>query len=378
IIIFIIILSVLVFAHELGHFWTAKKLGIIPREFGFGFPPRVGGFYKDASKKWKWFWGAKRPAGAKNTVYSINWLPLGGFVNIGEDDDISGDEETKNDPNHFKNQKPWKRAVILSAGVFMNLVLAAVFFAIGFTIGLPKVVDEIDSGARVSERNIQIIQVLDNTPAKEAGVIAGDVISSINGRVFNNYKELSEFVASQENKELQYKIKRGSDELNLVIVPKPIKENNNVPGIGISIAETGLVSYPWYRAIWEGIKTTVYLTWYIIAAFAVLIKNLIVGQPIGVEVAGPVGIAAMTGQAAQLGFAYIMQFAAILSINLAIINYLPFPALDGGRVLFLIIEKMRGRPVSEKLEAFLHNMGFILLMVLVLAVTFRDVLKLFN
>ncbi len=377
VIIFIVILSVLVFAHELGHFWTAKKLGIIPKEFGFGFPPRVGGFYKNEANKWKWKWGSSEVKGLKGTIYSLNWIPLGGFVNIGEDDDIGGDEETKNNPNHFKNQKPWKRAIILTAGVFMNLVLAAIFFAIGYMIGLPQVVDQVSTGARVTEQNIQIIQVLDNTPAKEAGLIMGDIILSINDEKFESYKDLSTFVATQESKELQYKIKRGNDELNLAITPEPIKDNKDVPGIGIAIAETGLVSYPWYRAIWEGIKTTIYLTWYIIVAFAILIKNLVVGQPIGVEVAGPIGIAAMTGQAAQLGFVYILQFAAILSINLAIINYLPFPALDGGRVLFLIIEKLRGKPVSEKLENFFHNMGFILLMLLVLIVTFKDILKLF-
>jgi len=377
IIIFFIILSILVFAHELGHFWTAKKLGIIPKEFGFGFPPRAGGFYKNESGKWKWKWGRGAIKGAQGTIYSINWLPLGGFVNIGEDDDIGGDEKTKNDPNHFKNQKPWRRAIILTAGVFMNLVLAVIFFAVGYMIGLPQATDQIGLGARVTGQNIQIIQVLDDTPASAAGIIVGDIILSINDQVFESYQDLSSFVATQENKELQYKIKRGNDEFNLTITPEPIKDNDDIAGIGIAIAETGLVSYPWYRAIWEGVKTTIYLTWYIIVAFAVIIKNLLVGQPIGVEVAGPIGIATMTGQAAQLGFVYILQFAALLSINLAIINYLPFPALDGGRVLFLIIEKLRGRPVSEKLETLLHNMGFALLMLLVLAVTFKDILKLF-
>jgi len=378
IIIFIIILSILVFAHELGHFWTAKKLGLMPKEFGFGFPPRIGGLYKSTKGKWRWKWGNGKIEGAASTVYSLNWLFLGGFVNVGEDDDIGGDEELKKDPKHFKNQKPWKRGVILTAGVVMNLILAAVFFSIGYMIGLPKVVDEIGPGARVSEKNIQVVQVLDNTPAKDAGVKAGDIILSVNGKEFENYKDLSEFAASKNNKELDYKIKRGQDELDLTIIPEPIFENNNIPGVGIAITETGLVSYPWYLAIWEGVKTTIFLTWYIIVAFAALIKSLIMGQGAGVEIAGPVGIANMTGQMAQLGFVYILQFSAILSINLAIINYLPFPALDGGRVLFLIIEKLRGRPVSEKVETFMHNLGFMLLMLAVAVVTLRDVLKLFN
>src|SRR3989338_8319242 len=126
IIIFIIILGILIFVHELGHFWVAKKLGLMPKEFGFGFPPRLGGFYKNASGQWRWVWGGRRPDDAINTVYSINWLPLGGFVALGED------EEAGNDPKHFKNQKPWKRTLILSAGVSMNIITAAIFLTLGF------------------------------------------------------------------------------------------------------------------------------------------------------------------------------------------------------------------------------------------------------
>ena len=146
-------------------------------------------------------------------------------------------------------------------------------------------------------------------------------------------------------------------------------------GVGIAVAETGVVRYNWYQAIWEGIKNTVFLTWYVIVAFVTIIKNLFIGQGVGAEVSGPVGIAVMTGQVARLGLAYILQFAAMLSINLAVVNYLPLPALDGGRVLFLIIEKLRGRAVPEKIEAAIHNVGFMLLILLVVIVTFKDVFK---
>jgi len=371
IIIFIIILSILVFAHELGHFVTAKKFGLMPKEFGFGFPPRLGGAYKNQDGKWRWKWGGGPVRGATSTIYSLNWLPLGGFVNIGEEDENVGD-----DPKHFKNQKPWKRGVILTAGVFMNLVLAAIFFAVGFMVGLPQTLDDIGAGARVEDQNIQIMQVLPDSPAAKAGLKIGDIIFSVAGREFKTHGQLSEFTAAQSGQNLEYIIKRGEDTLNLTITPEPISLNSDIPGIGVSVAETGLVSYSWYRAIWEGIKTTVFLSWYIIAAFAALLKNLFMGQGAAADIAGPIGIAVITGQVAQLGFVYILQFAAILSINLAIINYFPFPALDGGRVLFLIIEKLRGRPVPERIENILHNVGFTLLMLLVLLVTFRDVFKL--
>ena len=144
-------------------------------------------------------------------------------------------------------------------------------------------------------------------------------------------------------------------------------------GIGVSLFQTGIVRYPWYIAIWQGIKMSFIWLVTIVMAFAMLIKNLIVGAPTGVEVAGPVGIAVMTGQFARMGFIYVMQFTALLSLNLAIINFVPFPALDGGRVLFLIIEKIKGKPVNQKWENLAHNIGFILLMVLILFVTFKDV-----
>ena len=394
IVIFIIVLSILIFAHELGHFMTARKFGVKAEEFGFGFPPRFGGIYKTTAGKWRFVFGNKDVQDAADTVYSINWLPLGGFVKIkGEQGD------NKQDVDSFSNQKIWKRIVILTAGVVMNLVIAAVFLSIGFIIGLPQALDGVDVNAKISERNIQVMQVMDNSPAKEAGLQMGDVVVSVNGQKFGSYNELQLFTADKEGVELAYLIKRGDEELNLNITPHILEntdgadlpvvlENTNevgLPavasakaGIGIAIAETGIISYPWYQAIWEGIKATVLMTWFILVAFVALIKGLILGQGVGAEIAGPIGIAVFTGQVARLGFVYILQFTALLSINLAIINYLPFPALDGGRVLFLLIEKVRGKAAPEKVEAIVHNTGFVLLMILVLVVTYRDIVKFFS
>ena len=139
--------------------------------------------------------------------------------------------------------------------------------------------------------------------------------------------------------------------------------------------ETAIVRYPWYLAIYKGVIATFVWMGAIIIAFATVIKNLVLGVPTGVEVAGPVGIAVLTGQAAKMGIIYLLQFTALLSLNLAIINILPFPALDGGRLLFLILEKIRGRAVKQEWENLVHNLGFIILMGLVLLVTFGDVIK---
>jgi regulator of sigma E protease len=154
-----------------------------------------------------------------------------------------------------------------------------------------------------------------------------------------------------------------------------VERQKDYVGIGVGLVETATVRYPWYLAIWMGIKMTFIWIYAIIFAFISIFKNLIIGAPIGVELAGPVGIAVMTGQAAKMGFVYILQFTALLSINLAIINILPFPALDGGRILFLVIEKIRRKSVKQEWENLAHNIGFILLMILVLAVTYKDVVR---
>ena len=365
---FLIVLSVLVIAHEFGHFWTARKFGLKPEEFGIGFPPRAFGIYKNKDGKWVKVMGGKKVEDASDTIYSINWFPLGGFVKLGED------EEGGDDPNHFQNKKIWQRMIMISAGVIMNIILAAILISAGLMFGLPQALDNIDARAQVFDKKIQIVEVLGESPAKEAGLKMGDVVVSINGNELTNYENLQKFNADNINQELKYKIKRGQEEFEKTITPITIEETGK-GGIGIGIIETGIVKYPWYLAIWEGIKTTIFLTWAIIVAFYELIKGLIVGQGISADVAGPVGIAVLTGQVARMGFVYVLQFTALLSINLAIINFLPFPALDGGRVLFLIIEKIKGSPVKREVEAVIHNIGFALLMILVLIVTFKDVAK---
>ena len=368
IITFILVLSLLVFVHEFGHFWAARIFGLKPKEFGFGFPPRVWGIYRSIDGKWKQVRGGKEVTDAADTIYSVNWIPMGGFVNIGEDEEVS------DDPNHFTNKPIWQRAIILSAGVAMNIVLAAVLIIFGLMIGLPQAVDDVHPKAQVSDRRIQIVQVLPDSPAAAAGVELGDIIASIDNNQFTKYKELQQFVDERAGQELSYKIKRGKGEIVARVTPV-IMEETGRGGIGIAIAETGIVKYPWYLAIQEGIKTTVFLTWAIILAFCELFKNLIMGNGVSVELAGPVGIAALTGQMARMGFVYLLQFTALLSINLAIINFLPIPALDGGRVLFLIIEKIRGKSMKRALEAGLNQAFFVLLMLLVLIVTFRDVAR---
>ncbi|MFH0780078.1 MAG: site-2 protease family protein, partial [Parcubacteria group bacterium] len=341
IVVFFLVLSVLVFVHELGHFYCARKFGVKAGEFGFGFPPRICGWQRlidetKKIKKWRFIAGNKNveslpaPEGFRSdTVYSLNWIPMGGFVNIkGENGDF------QNDPDSFGHKKIWKRAVILSAGVFMNVVLGIVCLIFAFIIGAPQIIDKNYTGAEVKNEKIQIMSVLPDSPAAKAGLKMGDAIVSVDNVVYNNVEDVKNLTAKSNGKEISLKIDRYGTPLSFKLKPEILPKMSE-PAMGASLAKTGVIRYPWYKAIWLGIISAYSMFIQIIAAFAMIIKNAVIGQPIGADVAGPVGIAVMTGQMARLGFVYILQFTALLSMNLAIINFLPFPALDGGRVLFL-------------------------------------------
>ena len=367
IIVLVLILGVLIFVHELGHFVVAKKSGAKVEEFGFGFPPRLFGLYRNKDGKWKKIAGNKEIKDEPNTIYSINWLPLGGFCKIKGEDGSSAKES-----DSFGSKPIWKRVLILSAGVIMNILLAMVLFSVCFMIGLPQAVDSISGDVR--NEKIQIAYVSKESPAENSGLSLGDEIVMINGQSYGEVSEMQDAIKEYAGDEINVQVMRGGEEVNMDVTPR-----ENPPGeegaLGIGLVKTGIVSYPWYTAIWKGILATFTVTIAIIVGFYEIIKNLIMGQPVTADIAGPVGIAVLTGQMARMGLVYVLQFAAILSINLAIINILPFPALDGGRILFLIIEKIKGKPVDQRIENLIHTVGFAMLIILLLFVTFKDVLR---
>ncbi|MFA5133792.1 MAG: RIP metalloprotease RseP [Patescibacteria group bacterium] len=366
ILVFAIILGLLVFVHEFGHFISAKKLGAKVEEFGFGFPPRAIGVYKNHEGKMKLVF--RKTPEIKNTIYSLNWIPLGGFVRIkGEDG------EGKSDPESFASKPVWKRAIILGAGVMMNFILAIIIMAIGYGIGMPQAIEGEMNGANIKDRALQIVSVTKQSPAATAGMQAGDEIVAVDGRELD-FKELQAYATSQVGKEINYTIKRQDDTLNLKAVPSILKETG-YGGIGIGLVETGVVSYPWHLALWRGTTETLFFIKEIFIALGTLIKDLFIGKGASVDLSGPIGIAVLTGRVARLGLIYLLQFTALLSVNLGVVNILPFPALDGGRILFLIIEKIRRRPMSQRLEAAIHNIGFLFLMLLVVVITYRDFIK---
>lgn len=377
IIIFFLVLGVLVLVHEWGHFFAARRFGVKAEEFGFGFPPRIIGFQRNVAtqqtkNRWRIIWGGRSLTEAEkqgDTIYSVNWIPLGGFVKI------KGENGEVRDKDSFIGKKIWQRAIILSAGVLMNIALAAVILIVGLMIGLPQILDNLPNNVKVSSRMIQIIDVLPDSPAARADFKSGDVIMDIDGQIFNDYAALQDFVDQRRDQVLTYKLKRGQDEMFMAVMPQVMSETGR-GGIGIGIAEVGLVRYPWYLAVWEGLKSAVLLFWAIIIGFISLLSKVFSGQNVAAEVAGPVGIATLTGQMVAMGWVYVLQFTAILSLNLAVINILPIPALDGGRLLFLLIEKIKRKPIRQDVEAMVHNIFFIILLLLILLITFKDVAKL--
>lgn len=354
IIIFLLVLGVLVFFHELGHFIMAKRAGAKVEEFGFGFPPRIFGVKKG------------------ETIYSINLIPLGGFVSI-----VGENGEGKDDSSSFASKTVWQRFQILIAGVAANVILAVILFSAVAYIGFPSIYDEI-SAEGVSGLKIAIMEVVPNSSAAEAGINPGDIILSLKIEGGDESKEIKtigdvkSFISGNPGKIIVFNIKRGNAVLDLKAEAR--LNSGKTEGVtGIALGAMGeSVSFGVIESVWQGIVKTWEFGAFIIIALLGILKELFLTGKAAEQLAGPVGIAVMVGQATKLGFVFLLQFMGILSVNLAVVNALPFPALDGGRILFLLIEKIKGRPVSAETEGKFHFAGMAILLLLMLLVTYKD------
>lgn len=373
IIIFIIILGLLVLVHELGHFLAAKKAGVRVEEFGFGYPPRA----LIIGRKW-------------GTIFSLNWIPFGGFVkifgeNYEEAESLKLKAKSENSPtsnpqplSFVEISKKWQ-ALILVAGVTFNLLFAWLLFSLGFLIGLPTPVEN-DFGATVTDPVLTIIEVLPDSPADLAGLKSGDKIQSIytakgeTRGVFDS-AEISTLISQSEG-EVQLMVLRGSKPLSFDIIPVDGLVDDK-KAIGISMDMVGTLTLPLHQAFYEGGKTTYRLTQLTVAGLADLLVDAIRGEADTASVTGPIGIVGLVGDASRLGFTYLITFTALISINLAIINLVPFPALDGGRLLFVAIEALTRRPINKNFAQVANTTGFALLIGLMIFVTYRDIVKLF-
>lgn len=371
VVIFLGILGILVLVHELGHFLAARAIGVGVEEFGLGFPPRLVGWFKNRHGHWKLL--KKKHHHPRHTIFSINLIPLGGFVKLRGEDGVS----RPRDHTSFANKTVGERAIIIISGVLMNVVLPMIIFSLGFMIGWPQATEDLDPGARVKNPELMIAEVVPNSPASRAGLEPGDAIIEINGQPARSAAELRQINAAAAGQEVNYKIRRSSEILELSIAAEQLASNNNDYSLGVALVESGLVSYAWPRAIWEGIKLTALSLKDIAVGFWQLFTGLFNGQDISGDVAGPVGIAVLVGQISHLGWIHLLQFIALLSLNLAFINILPFPALDGGRLFFIGLEAITRHPAKAELEALIHSIGFVLLLALVALITIKDIAKLF-
>lgn len=367
ILVFAVILGLLVLVHELGHFIVARRNGIKADEFGFGFPPRLIGIVKnDTTGKFDIIWGDKDVT-SPHTIYSLNWIPLGGFVRIkGE-----GGEHA-HDADSFAPQPAWKRVKVLGAGVVMNFLLAWVLISGVFFLGLPQPISPEERG-KYPDQKVQILEVKSGTPASEIGLRPLDEIVSIDNVSVSTTEEAIDRITAKKGQELSMLIRRGDSTMTVQGVPRT-EYSKNEGALGISLAETALITYPWYESIWQGAVTTVKVTGTIFVYLGKMLASLVGGaEKVALDVTGPVGIVYLTKQMTEMGFSYLLWFAALLSINLGIFNILPIPALDGGRIFFILIEKLRkGKPVSAQIENRIHQIGFMLLLFLMLLVTVRD------
>ncbi|OHA58687.1 MAG: RIP metalloprotease RseP [Candidatus Vogelbacteria bacterium RIFOXYD1_FULL_44_32] len=360
IVLFIFIIAVLVFVHELGHFLAAKLFGVRVDEFGLGFPPRAY---------------ARRLG---ETEYSLNFIPFGGFVKIfGE----TPDANTEAGPEHARSltaRPKWQQATILVAGVFFNWLLAWLFISIGFMSGLPLATSQA-TDVQLTDVRTAIIQVSAGSPAAKAGLKTGDVITYIaSGRQNVNRPTVARFqeVIKKSPDLVTIGYERGDKKSQVSLVPEAglIEEGK---AIGVALGGIGTLRLPPLQAISKGFFQTWGMTKMIFSGLGDMVQGLWAGGSVKDTVMGPVGIAGLVGDARSLGWVYLLTFAAFISLDLAVINLMPFPALDGGRLFFLLIEAVKGSPIRPKIANIFNLVGFLLLIGLMLVVTFFDIWRLF-
>jgi len=339
IIAFLGVLAIIIIAHELGHFSTAKATGVKVEEFGIGFPPRLLALRRG------------------ETLYSLNTVPLGGFTKMAGEEDPSV-------PRSLASKGIATRLLVISAGSLMNFLLPILLFSIAFMVPHD-----------MSVGPVTVEEVSMNSPAAIAGIEPGDVITSINDKPIRNIYDLHRYIQLNMGKEITMSIQHNDETTEAFqVVPrwKP-PEGEGATGLLVNMPSVDIIreSEPFWRAIPMG-------TIECVETF-VLFKNEIMSwfvRGVAPPIAGPVGIAQITGEVAKAGISPLLEFAAFLSINIGLINLFPLPALDGGRIVFVLLEWIRrGKRISPRTEGRIHAAGFVLLIAAMLAVTYRDIIR---
>ncbi len=360
--IFFAILIFLVVVHEFGHFIVAKWAGIRVDEFAFGFPPKLFG------KKFG------------ETEYRVNLLPIGGYVKIyGEDPSEATDGVDRK--RSFAHKPRYIQAAVLLAGITMNLIFAWVLFSGAYIIGAETSVTAVPKNIQVQNERTAILNVAKSSPADVLGIEPGDSLVSL--ATFKEFiepksgKEVSDFVASHQDAEMTIGYqKKGEGVVTYKLITPSAYVGSDKKIIGLTVDRVGVLDLPLHKALWQGAKTTASYTVLTADAFVGLVKGLFTGHGGVQELTGPIGIVGVVDQVRVFGVAALFTFAAIISINLAILNLIPFPALDGGRILFVAIESVIRRPLPLALQAWTNTIGFGLLLLLMVFVTWQDITRL--
>lgn len=331
----ILVFSVVILVHEMGHFLVARRVGIEVEEFSIGFGPKLAGF------------------GAAGTQFSVRLIPMGGYVKmLGEE----GEEEelTTDNPNSYQNKSPLQRMAVIAAGPVMNFVLALVLFILIFGV---------IGGVTLKEPRIG--DVVPGLPAEAAGMQAGDEIVSIDTHEMAQWADIQNYIRSNPGKTLNFTVRRGGELLNLAVTPR----------MGESYSEVGIVPTIGRLSILASIKEGFVQTFHLTIEIVKSLVGIVTRQVPADDITGPIGIVYFVGQAAQAGLINVLYLAALISVNLGLFNLLPIPALDGSKLVFLGVELIRKRPLDPRKESLVHLVGFALLISLMLFVMYRDIVR---
>jgi regulator of sigma E protease len=356
ILVFLVMLTVLVLIHEFGHFFTAKIFGIKVEEFGLGFPPRVLGKKKG------------------ETLYSFNALPIGGFVKLYGEDEAgsgkisSGKQVTRDLDRAFFSKPIWQRIVVVTAGVAMNLLLAIAIATYLFsTQGIPK-----------DGKNVLVTEVEKGTPAQAAGLKTGDIIETVNSTKVTDPNALIAYTKTQLGHQMTLGVKRGNEVVTLKITPR-VNAPKNEGAMGVAIAPNIYYQkYPFPQSIFYATKQALQDSVLVVKGFVDAIKTIITSFTVPAGVAGPVGMAQLTGEFVKIGPDAVLSLVYMLSLSLAVLNILPIPALDGGRLMFIIVEAITRKKVNPKYEAYAHMVGIVVLLGFLALVSMKDISRIIS
>ena len=346
-VLFILTFTLIIAVHELGHFVSARLLGMKVLEFAFGFPPRAFGIRRG------------------ETEYTLNWIPFGGFVRILGQDDFAIRQQGTGDPRSFTAQPWWAQAIVLAAGVFMNFVLALVVLTAAFA-----------TGTTAPTGDVRIVEVSPGSPASAVGIQPGDLVKSVNGNPIHTARAMVNITtkSGETGKEITIDLERNGRPVPQI---RATPRADPPPGEGALGAKLEEVQAPVAVAVPEAFGQAVSLTGEVVGQIAELPGQLI-SRPGGTgsgapTVGGPIEIFRVTGQIAQFGIPTFLKLIGVLSVNLGVINIIPFPGLDGGRLFFVLVGGIFRRRLSPQVEAAVHAVGFVLLIALLVVVSISDI-----